>query len=287
MADERERSPEAGKDQPATGAEAGSPDRAEPAGGASGTPQDTPVAAGGAPAGQGGQGGQEAAGTPARPKVDPEKLAAARAAAAKAAAAKAGAGAGKGGAAAGPGSAAGAAARPAARAGGHGAAARRDEPVTRRDFLHWALWGSALLWLGQFAGNFAYYFWPRKVGFFGQKINIGPVSNFPVGSVTKVDAGKFYLVHTEQGLIALYWRCTHLGCTVPWKPEERPDAGGCFCCPCHGSQFNKVGEKIGGPAPRPMDYFPIEIDAAGNVWVDTGRVQQRQAFDPSQLTPVS
>ena len=108
-----------------------------------------------------------------------------------------------------------------------------------------------------------------------------------MGTVTKVDAGKFYLVHVEQGMIALYWRCTHLGCTVPWKPEERPDAGGCFCCPCHGSQFNKVGEKIGGPAPRPMDYFPIEIDAAGNVWVDTGRVQQRTAFSPDQLTPVS
>lgn len=317
MADDRERGPEseggAGAGQPdakdarpAGEAPAGSAGRsggAEAAGGAesaggAGSGAERPAAAapsvggrqaagsqagdtGPAPAGAAGPQGHRGAGTPS--KVDPEKLAAAKAAAARAAAAKAAGGGAGGGAAA---TAAGGVARPAARAGGHGAAARRDEPVTRRDFLHWALWGSALLWLGQFAGSFANYFWPRKVGFFGQKINIGPASNFPVGSVTKIDAGKFYLVHVEEGMIALYWRCTHLGCTVPWKPEERPDAGGCFCCPCHGSQFNKVGEKIGGPAPRPLDYFPIEIDEAGNVWVDTARVQQRTAFSPDQLTPV-
>lgn len=299
MADDQERGPEAAEGQPAAGSRpagqapdgaAGTAANGDVAGGRPAAANTGGTAASRSGAGDGGAAGAGGAeGKPARPKVDPEKLAAAKAAAAKAAAAKAGAGGAAGaGAAGGPGGGAAGAARPApARAGGHGAAAGREEPVTRRTFLHWALWGSALLWLGQFAGSFANYFWPRKVGFFGQKINIGPVANYPVGSVTKVDAGKFYLVHVEEGMIALYWRCTHLGCTVPWKPEERPDAGGCFCCPCHGSQFNKVGEKIGGPAPRPLDYFPIEIDAAGNVWVDTGRVQQRQAFSPDQLTRVS
>lgn len=180
------------------------------------------------------------------------------------------------------------AARTPATASGASQATKGDGKgtVTRRDFLHWALWGSALLWLGQFAGSFANYFWPLKTGFFGQRINIGPLSQYPVGSVTRVDAGKFYLVRTEEGLIALYWRCTHLGCTVPWRPEERADVGGCFCCPCHGSQFNRVGEKIGGPAPRPLDYFPVEVDADGNVWVDTGRVQERQAHSPEHMTKV-
>ncbi|HEY8394321.1 MAG TPA: Rieske (2Fe-2S) protein [Thermaerobacter sp.] len=266
MADEREErraeSPDAANPVPpeAKAGEAGQPGSSQPA----------PAA---------GQAGQA-------PKVDPEKLAAAKAAAAQKAAARAAAqGPAAGKAPAAKAAAAKAAAAKAGAAAGGGAG--KQEAVTRRDFLHWALWGSALLWLGQFAGSFANYFWPRKTGFFGQKINIGPVSNYPVGSVTKVDAGKFYLVHTEQGLIALYWRCTHLGCTVPWKPEERPDAGGCFCCPCHGSQFDKVGEKIGGPAPRPLDYFPIEIDQNGNIWVDTGRPQQRASFSPDQLTPVS
>ena len=30
-----------------------------------------------------------------------------------------------------------------------------------------------------------------------------------------------------------------------------------FECPCHGSQYNRVGEKKGGPAPRGMDRFGV------------------------------
>ena len=36
-----------------------------------------------------------------------------------------------------------------------------------------------------------------------------------------------------------------------------------FECPCHGSQYNQVGEKKGGPAPRGMDRFATEV--AGGV----------------------
>ena len=31
-----------------------------------------------------------------------------------------------------------------------------------------------------------------------------------------------------------------------------------FECPCHGSQYNRVGEKKGGPAPRGMDRFAVD-----------------------------
>jgi Rieske Fe-S protein len=40
-----------------------------------------------------------------------------------------------------------------------------------------------------------------------------------------------------------------------------------------------------GPAPRPLDVFPIEI-VDGEVVVDTGNPIERQAFDPSQATEV-
>lgn len=163
----------------------------------------------------------------------------------------------------------------------------RAQGMDRRDFLRFGLFGTALLFLAQIGGTFLTFFWPRKVGAFGGKINVGHFSKFPPGSVTKVEAGKFYLVHLpEDGLIAVYWRCTHLGCTVPWKPEARPDAGGCFCCNCHGSQFAPSGEYLAGPAPRPLDYMPVEIDDRGNVWVDTGRIIQRTRYEKSQATPV-
>ncbi len=68
----------------------------------------------------------------------------------------------------------------------------------------------------------------------------------------------------ETGVVALYQKCTHLGCRVPFCATSQ-----WFECPCHGSQYNRVGEKKGGPAPRGLDRFAIEV-SGGVVIVDTG-----------------
>ena len=68
----------------------------------------------------------------------------------------------------------------------------------------------------------------------------------------------------ENGLVALYQKCPHLGCRVPECKSSQ-----WFECPCHGSQYDRVGEKKAGPAPRGMDRFGITV-ANGNVIVDTG-----------------
>jgi cytochrome b6-f complex iron-sulfur subunit len=41
-----------------------------------------------------------------------------------------------------------------------------------------------------------------------------------------------------------------------------------FECPCHGSKYNHVGEKRGGPAPRGLDRFPIDV--TDSITVRTG-----------------
>jgi len=38
--------------------------------------------------------------------------------------------------------------------------------------------------------------------------------------------------------------CTHLGCVVPWNKAANK-----FMCPCHGSQYDKNGKVVRGPAP--------------------------------------
>jgi cytochrome b6-f complex iron-sulfur subunit len=70
----------------------------------------------------------------------------------------------------------------------------------------------------------------------------------------------------SSGIVALYQKCPHLGCRVPTCATSQ-----WFECPCHGSQFNRVGEKKGGPAPRGMDRFAVSINN-GNVVIDTGAV---------------
>jgi cytochrome b6-f complex iron-sulfur subunit len=58
----------------------------------------------------------------------------------------------------------------------------------------------------------------------------------------------------------------HLGCRVPFC-----DSSQWFECPCHGSKYNRVGEKKAGPAPRGLDRFAMTIDG-DNVTVDTGTI---------------
>jgi cytochrome b6-f complex iron-sulfur subunit len=76
------------------------------------------------------------------------------------------------------------------------------------------------------------------------------------------------LAGMEEGVVALYQKCVHLGCRVPWCSASQ-----WFECPCHGSKYNRVGEKTGGPAPRGLDRFGVSVDG-GVVVVDTKQVIQ-------------
>lgn len=156
----------------------------------------------------------------------------------------------------------------------------KGEALSRRIFLRMLMWGSAGLFALQAGVASFAMFWPRKVSGFGSKIKAGKVEDFPVGTVTRIREGKVYISRVPEGLIALYWKCTHLGCTVPWVEAEDQ-----FHCPCHGSLFNRVGKNTGGPAPRPMDTMKVTIEN-GLVTVDTGVITSRSDFDPTQLTQV-
>ena len=115
-------------------------------------------------------------------------------------------------------------------------------------------------------------------GEFGGLVTAGTVDSFPPGSVTAFPDGRFYLVRAaDGGFLAVYRRCTHLGCTVNWEPEQ-----GRFFCPCHASTFDMHGEVENPPAPRALDTFPIQIEES-QVLVDTSHIQNRDGFMPDQL----
>jgi cytochrome b6-f complex iron-sulfur subunit len=77
--------------------------------------------------------------------------------------------------------------------------------------------------------------------------------------------GRLYVASADGRIVALYQKCPHLGCRVPFC-----DSSGRFECPCHGSIYNVRGEYIQGPAPRGMDRFPLTI-RGGEVLVDTSQ----------------
>ena len=131
--------------------------------------------------------------------------------------------------------------------------------MNRREFLNFAWLVSLGFLMVDLAGVSYLFSMPRlKEGEFGGVVTLGEVGDIPeVGSPpVNYPKVKFWLANTQDGLMALYKVCTHLGCLYNWNSQE-----GKFICPCHGSQFQADGTYIRGPAPRSLDRFVIEVQS--------------------------
>jgi cytochrome b6-f complex iron-sulfur subunit len=165
--------------------------------------------------------------------------------------------------------------------------------VTRRQFFNRSIVAMFGLGLTGFGAAVLAFLWPGVSGGFGSKIRVGKLEDIlsQIADTREpfyVPEGRFYLnpyptaavgkaesVYSpavipgmEAGIVALYQKCVHLGCRVPWCITSQ-----WFECPCHGSKYNRVGEKKAGPAPRGLDRFPVDA-TGGTVVVDTGLVIQ-------------
>ncbi len=64
-----------------------------------------------------------------------------------------------------------------------------------------------------------------------------------------------HVVRTSETDVAVFDpHCTHLGCPLAWSTGSKS-----FVCPCHGGSFNRDGEVIAGPPPRPMIRYETRI----------------------------
>lgn len=138
------------------------------------------------------------------------------------------------------------------------------EGISRREFLGLAsLWTTIVSFLTVLAGTFrmtkASVHYEESLEF-----RIGKADEFPVGTLKKLDDKNVFIFSDSDGLHAISSVCTHLGCVV-----SATDWG--FQCPCHGSKFNKQGKVIGGPAPRPLQWYKISKHVDGNLVVDRGK----------------
>lgn len=157
---------------------------------------------------------------------------------------------------------------------------KSNPSLSRRNFLGIAWVGTLTLVFIQAVALILRFIKPASTEGFGGLVYAGKLDDFEVDSVTRITSGRFYISRTSDGIIALWQKCPHLGCAIPWDESHAE-----FHCPCHGSSFTPVGNVIGGPAPRAMDYFPTNI-IEDEVWVDTSIPIDRQHHTPSDLTEV-
>jgi cytochrome b6-f complex iron-sulfur subunit len=94
-------------------------------------------------------------------------------------------------------------------------------------------------------------------------INAGKPESFALNSVTMDVNSGIYLVRADEGYFALNAVCTHLGCLTAWNQDL-----GIIACPCHGSKFKRTGEKIEGPAPKPLPWLKTWVSDDGDLMVD-------------------
>jgi cytochrome b6-f complex iron-sulfur subunit len=121
---------------------------------------------------------------------------------------------------------------------------------------------------------FAYQFLSPNVLFEPSPIvNAGKPERYPLDSVTLDVNSGIYLIHASEGFFSIGAVCTHLGCLTAWKPEL-----GIIACPCHGSKFKTDGEKIEGPAPRPLPWYRVWLSEEGDLMVDRSTTIRSMQF---------
>lgn len=107
------------------------------------------------------------------------------------------------------------------------------------------------------------FFAPIAPGEGRGQFTLGPLEQFPIGSVRHFRQGRFLLVRQPTGVLALSNECTHQKCTVDYLSARQV-----IFCPCHGAQFSVTGAVLAGPAPRSLDRFATTVQD-GHVIVDT------------------
>jgi cytochrome b6-f complex iron-sulfur subunit len=126
---------------------------------------------------------------------------------------------------------------------------------------------------------FLRFFFPRTIFEPKTVFKIGPPSAFSLGVDTRYqNAQRIWVVRNPDRIFVIYARCTHLGCTPDWKEAENK-----FKCPCHGSGYDPEGRNYEGPAPRPMDRARVELDAEGQIVVDTSVLFKEERGKVSQF----
>ena len=75
------------------------------------------------------------------------------------------------------------------------------------------------------------------------------------GKVFRFGARPGIIVRTATGEVrAFAATCTHLNCTVQYRPDFQH-----IWCACHNGHYDLNGRNIAGPPPRPLEQYDVNL----------------------------
>jgi cytochrome b6-f complex iron-sulfur subunit len=129
----------------------------------------------------------------------------------------------------------------------------------RRSFVNWFLGTTAGAFLLSVLYPVSRYLTPPDVGESTAatvKLTVKPAEiKANSGLIFKFGNRPGILVRTPAGeLRAFSAVCTHLNCTVQYRPDLTQ-----IWCACHNGHYDLNGKNVAGPPPRPLDAFTVNV----------------------------
>jgi Rieske Fe-S protein len=130
--------------------------------------------------------------------------------------------------------------------------------LPRRRFVEILLGGGVLATAAAFIYPVFRYLVPPKAADLGtDSVVAGRVGEL------KLNSGKIFRFGNRPGLLiltsggeyrAMSATCTHLSCTVQYRPDLHE-----VWCACHNGMYDLNGRNISGPPPRPLEAFDVQV----------------------------
>lgn len=124
-------------------------------------------------------------------------------------------------------------------------------------------WMRVLLGTG-FTSSILSFLYPALRFMWPPAVSESAVNEAPAGKITdlKPNSGRTFkfgsrpgiLIRTETELRAFSAICTHLNCTVQYRPDRHD-----IWCACHNGIYDVNGRVIGGPPPRPLEEYKVNV----------------------------
>ncbi|MGD8921966.1 MAG: ubiquinol-cytochrome c reductase iron-sulfur subunit [Candidatus Zixiibacteriota bacterium] len=137
-----------------------------------------------------------------------------------------------------------------------------DGDQSRRGFLNWIIRGGLLALLGAiFYPIYRFVFPPpiaeAKVSQVTLDFKVSDLEETPEDyKIFKFGRDLGIILITPEGEVKAFSAiCTHLSCTVQYRPDQA-----IIWCACHNGKYDLQGRNIAGPPPRPLEEYTVHVD---------------------------